>query len=54
MYNVLLRCIHITIVVVRKLYFIFQECRNVSYPACKCTILYGHLWPAWIYHIFPN
>ena len=28
----------------------------LSYPACKshllCAVLYCHLWPAWLYHIF--
>ena len=52
MYNVLLRCIHVIIVVIGTLYFIFQECHSFSYPACKRAILYGHPWPAWVYHIF--
>ena len=30
----------------------------LSYPACKVllsyAVLYRHLWPVWLYHIFPN
>jgi len=33
MYNVLLRCIHVIIVVIGTLYFIFQVCCSPSYPA---------------------
>ena len=29
----------------------------LHYPACKlhlfCAVLYCHLWPVWLYHIFP-
>jgi hypothetical protein len=30
---------------------------SLSYPACKphlCAMLCCHLWPVWIYHIFPH
>jgi hypothetical protein len=33
-------------------------CSCLRYSACKsylfCVVLYCHLWPAWLYHIFPH
>jgi len=25
----------------------------LSYPVCKMHALYCHVWPVWLYHIFP-
>ena len=62
--NVVLRCVRVTIVAVEKHTFCVCVCVCVclfsclSYPACKlhlfCTILYCHLWPVWLYRIFPH
>jgi hypothetical protein len=40
-----------------EIYYIFWVCVcNCSYPACRAhgTVLYCHLWPIWICHIFPH
>jgi len=36
-------------------YYIFQVCIcSLSYPAYNVHALYCHLWPAWVYNIFPH
>jgi hypothetical protein len=39
--------------------YIFRVCVfSRKYPACKthifCVILYCHLWPVWLYYVFPH
>jgi len=37
------------------MYFIVQECLVALVTQhANAPLLYGHLWPAWIYHIFPT
>ena len=51
--NVIVRRVRITIVALEKInkYYIFWVCiRSLSYPAC--TVIYCHLWPVRLYHIF--
>ena len=57
-YNVAMRCVRVSIVAVEKHTFwvcVFFSC--LSYLAHKlhlfCAVLYHHLWPVWLYHIFP-
>jgi len=38
-------------------YYMFWVCVcSLSYTAMKCAwaVLYSHLWPVWLYHIFPQ
>ena len=38
-----------------KKHFIFWVCVfSLRYPACKAHAPYCHLWPAWLYNIFPH
>jgi hypothetical protein len=34
----------------------YERLCSLSYPARKsaCDVLYCHLWPVWLYHIFPH
>jgi hypothetical protein len=54
-YNVTLRRVRVTIVVVEKQYYILCVCiRSLSYPACNAHAPHCHLWPTRLYDIFPH
>ena len=37
------------------MYYIFWVCVcSLSYPPCNAHALNSHLWPVWLYHIFPH
>jgi len=40
---------------ISNMYHIFLVCVcSPKYPGCTCTVLYCHLSPVWLYHIFPH
>ena len=49
MYNVTLRRICVTNGAMEK-----QQVLYVLSAACDAHALYGHLWPVWVYYIFPH
>jgi hypothetical protein len=61
-YDITLRHICVTIchgeTISINYYLCVCVCSCLSYPACKLHlfrfILYCHLWPVWLYHIFPH
>jgi len=54
--RVTLRCFHVTIVAVEiNKYYIFWVCVcSLRCPACTARAPYCHMWPAWLYNIFPQ
>ena len=59
-YNVPSRCIRLTIVAVETAVSIkYSECVFIFLPSISsmpsaCAELYCHLWPVWLYRIFPH
>jgi hypothetical protein len=55
MNNITLRCVRATIVAVEKQQVLYILSVFVDmYPACNAHSPYCHLWPVWLYHVFPH
>jgi len=58
--NVTLRRVRVTIFAMKKAISIkYNECVSVFLPylssmQCACALLYCHVWPACLFHIFPH
>jgi hypothetical protein len=55
-YNVTYRRVGLTTVAVEKYCIFWVRVCSHNYPSCNfsCSVLYRHLWPVWLYHIFPH
>jgi len=55
-YHATSRHVRATIIEVEKqlVLYILRGVSSLRYPACNAHVPYCHLWPAWLYNIFPH